>query len=175
MIHKPKHFDLQELVCPHVYYKFGEMAWQFLDQTQLILMDWIRDRYDKPVYVNNWYDQYLDSDFVRYVRDSVENKKPIFAFNSPKYPVTLFSQRGLRCNICGLNYSKTHAGIIYVSPHFLGKADDFNVEGKTAKEVRSDLDTHQLEIPYNIRLEKNVTWVHLDCEDTGQKVFLFNP
>ena len=176
MIQKPKHFDLQELICPHVYYKFGEMAWQFLDQKQLILMDWIRDQLG-AIFVNNWYYEYLDSTFVKYIRNSILENKPIFAFSEPSYPDTLFSQRGLRCNICGLNYVKTQAGIIYVSPHFLGKADDYDVQGMVAEEVRQWILAHQNDLPYPIRFEKGVTWVHMDCEEaiTGEKVQLVNP
>jgi hypothetical protein len=175
MIVKPKHFELYELVCPHVYYQDGELAWGFLDQKQLILMDWIRDQLGE-VSVNNWYQEYRNSAFVLYIIDCVNNKRPILVSNEPTPPATLLYQRGLRCNICGLSYAKTQAGIIYVSGHFLGKADDFDVKGMTAGQVRQWLLQHQEEIPYPIRLEKNTSWVHMDCEDnlTGEKVQLIN-
>ena len=75
MITKPKYFQLYELVCPHVYYRFGEQAWGFLDQNQMILMDWIRENLGET-YINNWY-EYLDSDFIKYIIDRIKNKEPI--------------------------------------------------------------------------------------------------
>jgi hypothetical protein len=175
MIQKPDWFDLEELVCPHVYYKFWEMAWQFLDQKQLILMDWVRNKLG-PTFVNNWHEpEYINSDFVKFIAEKVAHNLPIFVNEEPVPNAQLFSQRGLRCNICGLNYTKTKAGIIYVSPHFLGKGDDYDIQGKMPEEVRQWLIKHQSEIPYPIRLEIGVPWVHMDCEDSGQKVQLVNP
>ena len=174
MITKPKYFQLYELVCPHVYYRFGEQAWGFLDQNQMILMDWIRENLGET-YINNWY-EYLDSDFIKYIIDRIKNKEPILVSEEPKPPDTLLYQRGLRCNICGLSYAKTKEGIVYVSGHFLGKADDFDVKTMSAGEVRLWLLQHPDRIPYPIRLEKNIKWVHMDSEDnfTGEKVHLFN-
>ena len=175
MIQKPKHFDLEELVCPHVYYRFGEMAWQFFDPRILELWDWVRDNLG-PVYINNWaMPQWINSPYVKFIREKVKARKPIYPSEEPVAPTALFSQRGLRCNICNLAYAATRNGVIYVSPHFLGKAGDGDVQGKTAEQVRQWLRINALKIPYPIRLERDVTWVHMDCEDTGQKVFLFNP
>jgi hypothetical protein len=176
MVYYPQHFGLEELVCPHVYYKFGQMAWQFLDTKQLKLMDWVRDKLG-PVFVNNWHDKYLDSDFVKYIIQRVQAGLPIFYNEEPPAPDQLFSQRGLRCNICGLYYQKTQAGKIYVSPHFLGKADDYDVQGRVPEEVRQFLIQHQTELPFPIRLEKGVPWVHMDSEEpiTGEKVQLVDP
>ena len=46
----------------------------------------------------------------------------------------------------------------------------------SAGEVRLWLLQHPDRIPYPIRLEKNIKWVHMDSEDnfTGEKVHLFN-
>jgi hypothetical protein len=177
MIQKPKHFGLEELVCPHVYYKYGEMAWQFLDQKQLILLDWVRERLG-AMFINNWHeDQWINSDYVQFIIEKTKAGLPIIETEEPVPDPALFSQRGLRCNICGLNYAKTQAGIIYVSPHFLGKGDDYDVKTMEAEEVRKWLIQHQTDIPYPIRLEKGVQWVHMDCEEaiTGEKVQLVNP
>ena len=175
MIQKPKHYNLEELVCPHVFYKFGEQGWSFLDKNQMILMDWISETLG-PTFVNNYEHEYHDHPYIQFIRESIRDKKPIFEFNAPPRPDTLLSQRGLRCNICGLSYAKTQAGIIYLSGHFLGKADDFMVKSMTAENVRLWLLKNQEKIPFPIRLEKNVPWVHMDSEDnlTGEKVHLFN-
>jgi hypothetical protein len=53
MIYKPRHFDLKELVCPDIYAKFGQIAWQFFDDKMLMTLDLIRDQLG-PIYVNNW-------------------------------------------------------------------------------------------------------------------------
>ena len=176
MIYKPTYFNLEELVCPHVYYKFGPMAWQFLDEKQLRLMDWFRNKLG-PIFVNNWYEHYLNSDYVTFIREHVAAGQPIIETEEPVPPAALFSQRGLRCNICGLNYAATQAGRIYVSPHFLGKADDYDVQGKMPEEVRQWMISNAAIILYPIRLEKGVAWVHQDCEEaiTGEKVQLVDP
>lgn len=76
-------------------------------------------------------------------------------------------QRGLRCNLCRLVGSKTHKRVCYMSAHVLGAALDFNVEGMTTSEVHEWLYEHALELPYPIRLEKHVRWVHLDVATEG--------
>lgn len=67
------YFNIRELVCPHVYNRFKESAWQFLStellSTLLILRTVI---IDKSMIINNW-----------------SLKKS-------------YSQRGLRCNQCSL-------------------------------------------------------------------------
>ena len=66
-------------------------------------------------------------------------------------------------------------GIVYVSPHILGKAFDFDVQGMTAGEVRLWLAYNKDKLPYHIRLENYVNWVHMDVEDTGHPVYIFEP
>lgn len=73
-------------------------------------------------------------------------------------------QRGLRCNMCPLVQSKKYA---YLSPHVLGKGIDFTCTGKTAEEIRLLIRDNADKLPYKIRLEKNVSWVHIDCYDQG--------
>lgn len=68
-------------------------------------------------------------------------------------------QRGLRCNQCQLVKEKTG---VYLSPHVLGKAIDFTVSGMTAEEARKQIKKHAASFPCNIRLEKGVSWVHMD-------------
>lgn len=54
MIYKPIYFELQELVCPHVFIKYKEFAFNFFDTRLLIMLDTIRDRIGRPIYVNDW-------------------------------------------------------------------------------------------------------------------------
>jgi hypothetical protein len=143
-MYKPRHFSLKELVCPHVYNRFGETAWQFFDDKMLMTIDLLRDQLG-AIYVNNW-----DID-------------------------GLFTQRGFRCLQCALVQDAIKESRLYVSPHMTGQGVDFDVESMTAAKVRLWLVGNQVKLPYPIRLEKNVSWVHLDSRDAGKgKVFLFN-
>jgi hypothetical protein len=56
-----------------------------------------------------------------------------------------------------------------------GQGVDFDVEGMSAGEVRIWILSNQIKLGFPIRIEKNVTWVHLDSRDGGQKVTLINP
>ena len=145
MITVPTYFSIDELVCEHVYDKYGEKAWMFFDTELLVMLDTIRDRIGKPIFVNDW---------------MVHGK---------------YSQRGLRCNQCDIVKEKAKAGILYMSAHCLGKAADFDVEGLLAEEVRQWITSHANWWPYHIRLEADVNWVHLDIFDQSEnKVYIFN-
>jgi len=140
---KAKHFKLHELVCKHIYDKYGEQAWQFLDPRLIETIDWIREKLNKLIEINNY--EFGGDD----------------------------TQSGIRCNMCNLVKSKTDKGQVYMSAHNEGQAVDFSVKNMTAEAVRNWLVVQELLYP--IRLEAGVKWVHLDCRDTGQKVYIFNP
>lgn len=146
MIYKPVYFTIDELVCEHVYDRFGEIAWQFFDQRLLISIDLLRERLNKPIFVNDW---------------QVHGE---------------FSQRGLRCTKCQLVASAVMEGRVYCSPHITGQAVDFDVQGLLAEEVRQWIVKNEKILPYPIRLERDVSWVHLDTRDADKgKVYQFNP
>lgn len=147
MLYIPKHFEVQELVCPHIYKKWGHnpnFIWNFFDPRLLKTLDFLREKLNKPIYANNW---------------------------------TLggvFDERGLRCNLCDLVKSKTNLSKTYMSSHILGKACDFDVKGMTSLEVRSWIISHANELPFSLSLEDKVNWVHIDMrEQQNQKVYLF--
>lgn len=71
------YFDLPELVCEHVYDKYGSFAWNFLDPRLIVTINTLRDRIGKPIFVNDW---------------QIHGT---------------FSQRGLRCPDCEIVKSKT--------------------------------------------------------------------
>ena len=145
MAHRIKtYFDIQELVCKHVYDKFGESAWLFFDERLLDTLYVIRTKIDKPIYVNNW------------------------AIGGS------LSQRGIRCNCCSLVKEKTSLEKVYMSTHMQGTGVDFDVKGMTAQEVRNWIVRNQILLPYPIRLESGVNWVHLDLRSEGkQKITYF--
>lgn len=68
-------------------------------------------------------------------------------------------QRGLRCNRCALVKEKKAA---YLSSHILGKAGDFTVKGLTAQDARSRIRNMQHLLPYPLRMEGGVSWLHID-------------
>jgi hypothetical protein len=142
---KPIYFSIDELVCEDVYNTYGETAWQFFDIRLLVTLDTIRDRIGKPIFINDW---------------QVHG---------------IYSQRGLRCLRCDLVKDKIKANEMYESAHLLGKGADFTVQGLLAEETRQWIVQHANWWPYHIRLEKDVSWVHLDVFDSSEeKVYLFN-
>lgn len=69
------------------------------------------------------------------------------------------SERGLRCNLCSIVKSKTKP---YLSAHVLGKAGDFTVDGISAFEARGLIKESASLLPCKIRLEGEVSWLHID-------------
>ena len=146
MIQKPTYFSLDELVCEHVYNFYGDIAWQFFDPRLLITIDRLRERFNKPMYVNDW---------------QIHGQ---------------FSQRGFRCLQCQLELDAVKNNKMYCSPHSRGQAIDFDVQGLAAEEIRQYIIKNPNLLPYPVRLEAGVNWVHLDTVDNfiGEKVILFN-
>lgn len=68
-------------------------------------------------------------------------------------------QRGLRCNMCPLVAEKRS---VYLSSHILGKAGDFTVDGMIASEAREKIRKNAHLLPCPIRMEKDVSWLHID-------------
>lgn len=86
-----------------------------------------------------------------------------------KRPMTInngstFTQRGLRCNMCQIVKGKSSP---YLSAHVLGEGVDFSCSDISAEEVRKLIAADKDKLPYNIRLESDVTWVHVDCYDNN--------
>lgn len=81
-------------------------------------------------------------------------------------------QRGLRCNLCELVKGKDRP---YLSGHVLGKAGDFTIEGMTAAEARKQIKLMADKLPVPLRMEADVSWLHIDVMPTpnGNKVYEF--
>lgn len=69
------------------------------------------------------------------------------------------NQRGLRCNMCELVQEKNGA---YLSSHVLGRAGDFTIKGFSAQEARSRIRNMAHLLPYPLRMEGGVSWLHID-------------
>lgn len=142
-----KYFKIEELVGPRTTQRYGDRALRFFDLRLLETIITARELLKKPITVNNWH-------------------------NGGQ-----FSQRGLRTNIQQIVKDKSDGNKLYISAHILGKALDFDVQGMTAGQVREWFVANSHLMPYKIRLEDGVTWVHLDVtwEDKNPPVYLFNP
>ena len=87
-----------------------------------------------------------------------------------------FDERGFRNNISDIVKSKTVSGSLYISPHMLGAAIDFDAKGMTAEEARNKIIQSQDLLPCPIRLESGTNWVHIDVYDSlgsSKKVTMF--
>lgn len=141
-----KYFGIKELVCKHVYGRFGEDAWQFFDPRLLTVLLDIRELINKPIIVNNW-------------------------AKGGNY-----SQRGLRCNICALVKEKTSLEKVYMTAHAQGMGVDFHVPGMTSEEIRKKIEENKVALSYPIRMERGTEgWVHIDVRtDSLQAITYFN-
>lgn len=138
MRHKLNHFATYEIVCPHVYLRYGDWAMTFADERLIKWLNWFRYAIDQPVMINN--------------------------YNGGGF----FSQRGYRCNLCSIVKDKTKAGTLYASAHTRFQAIDFNVRGMNDTAVRRWIENHKEQMPVNIRIEADtVGWVHVDVCNTG--------
>lgn len=138
-----KYFDIRELVCPHVYDRFGDYAWNFFDPRLFDVVLVIREGVNRRIFANNW------------------------------HKGGSFDERGFRCNICSLVKEKTALEKLYIPAHFQGMGLDFDIEGMTAKESREWIKDNQTLLPHPIRLESDVNWVHLDVRTDGMQTITF--
>ena len=137
-------FMTQELVCPHVFKKWGDRAMMFADPRLLEWLEWFRKEIGKPVVVNTY-------------------------TYGGKY-----SQRGYRCNLCSLVKDKTTANVMYLSAHTRFQAVDFNVPGMSAEEVRQWIYTRRHEMPHKIRIEMDtVEWIHVDVANNTDNPIVY--
>lgn len=121
-----KFFKVEELVCNHIYARWYEASWQFLDTNYLhALLIIRRDILKSPMICN---------------------------FSTAR-------QRGMRCNRCEIVRNKSQ---LYLSSHLLGQAGDFTVKNMPAETARLLIKNNERLLPCNIRLENNVSWLHID-------------
>lgn len=110
---------------------------------------------------------FLDTDLLHTIlvirRDII--KQPMWCNSKTAH------QRGLRCNLCQI--VKT-SKIPYLTAHVQGKAVDLTVTGMKAEAAREKIKANAHLLPVPIRLEKGVSWLHIDTRNyTNQKVYEF--
>lgn len=135
-----RYFSLRELIDEPTYKKYGDFAWNFLRTELLETLFVLRDRIIKqPMTINNW-------------------------MTGGK-----FSERGLRHNMSAEVWKYTKQNKQFMSAHVMGAGVDFDAKGMTAAEVRALIQAKANQLPYPIRLEDGVSWVHIDVYNDGSK------
>lgn len=128
-----KYFDVRELVSKDVFNKFGQNAWRVFDEKLLKTLLALRTEIlNVPLICNNW-----------------------------KAGGT-FTQRGFRENLAPLVSDKTKAGRLYLSAHTIGKAVDLSSPKMDAQTMRETIAKNKSKLPYPVRIERGVTWLHID-------------
>ena len=91
-----------------------------------------------------------------------------------KVPLTINTneahQRGLRCNLCQLVKEKETQ---YLSGHVLGCAFDILSKDLTAAQMRTLIVQQKELLPYPIRIEAGVSWLHFDLLTTSNEKVTF--
>ena len=72
--------------------------------------------------------------------------------------------------MCNLVSTKNR---VYLSAHVLGKAGDFTVVGMTADEARKRVVERAELLPYPVRMEKGVRWLHIDVLPVSENKITF--
>jgi hypothetical protein len=139
MMYRCQHFELQELVDPETFHRFGERAWMFLRPEAMMALDGVREFFGREVVVNNW------------------------AAGGP------YRFRGFRPITCkqGSDYSQ----------HRLGNAFDCDIVGVAESEIRRVIllnQEHPAFLPIT-RIEKDVSWLHIDCANVSDRIVLVSP
>ena len=133
-------FSLRELVDEPTYKKYGDFAWNFFRTELLETLLYLREYVLKvPMTINTW------------------------------MTGGRFSERGLRHNMSAEVWKYTKANKQFMSAHVLGAGVDFDAKGMTAAEVRALIQAKANQLPYPIRLEDGVSWVHIDVYNDGSK------
>ena len=127
-----KYFKVYELVDKLTYTKYRDSSIRFLDNRLLETLDIIRDILGVPMVINDWY----------------------WGGNN--------QQRGLRTNLCQIVVAKSKSNTLYLSNHCFGRAIDAVSAKMTADEMRKKIVLNAHKLPYPIRLEAGVSWLHFD-------------
>ena len=96
------------------------------------------------------------------LRTEILNKPLIINHDSAR-------QRGMRCNLCSMVKNKN---VAYESAHCNGMGFDITVVGMTAEDARTEIKKYAGKLPYPVRLEEDVTWLHIDCYDPCNDKFI---
>ena len=130
-----KYFTLNQLVCPHVLKKYKESQIWSFFDVRIL-------------------------ETLAVIRTKILNKPMVLNTTDGK-----FTQRGLRCNCCQLVKDQTNKNNPYLSAHVRGSGFDFVVPGMEAESVRQLIEKNKDILPYPVRIEKGVSWIHIDVDN----------
>ncbi|MGL5209051.1 hypothetical protein [Cetobacterium sp.] len=147
-MYKCKYFKIQELVCPHVYKKYGDKAWEFFNKEFLKDLDTIREVLEVPIVINNWH-----------INGS-------------------YKESGNRCQLCSKVAKKIANKELNMSMHNLYQAFDLKPKGleiKKAVEMIMD-NVHRFKVIKRIENpDYTLTWLHIDTKGHHKGIRIFNP
>lgn len=172
---KESNFDIRELVPKEIYQVYGSQSIRFLQYSAVKWLQFSRDFFDAPHYLNNWhrggnynnrgYRPHL-AGFYNMIGDVygderlIELKNKIYELGIAEKAFSLGS---------------------WTSVHKLGGAFDYTVKGLTADEIRKEILKHETEF-MNAGLttiesgEYAPTWNHGDNRPTGlNKILIVSP
>ncbi|MGL5593077.1 MAG: hypothetical protein ACRDDH_03985 [Cetobacterium sp.] len=147
-MHKCKYFKIQELVCPHVYKKYGDKAWEFFSEELLKDLDTVREVLGVTIIINNWH---------------IEGQ---------------YKESGNRCPFCSIVAKKIANKELNMSMHNLYQAFDLKSKGldiKKAVEMIMD-NVHRFKVIKRIENPDHTpTWLHIDTKGHHKGIRIFNP
>ena len=145
-----KFFYLDELVDPQTYFFEFDNGLSKLDSQLFPLLDYLREQYNKPLIVNNWWSAYEKN------KDKSEVLNRILADNSVR------KYSGFRSRFCTIGAVN--------SAHRKGKGIDIKGNPKELYElIKNNATTY-----YNMGLRRledttiTTTWLHLDTFDKNK-------
>jgi hypothetical protein len=139
-VYKPKWFELYELMPPELY------------TYDMLVSEEARER----AFANFFDRKLLETiDVVREIIGLPLVCNTWFQDGNRKYS-------GLRAVQCEVGAAQ--------SQHKLGKAVDLVCYKMTAEEMRQKIDANQDKLPYPIRIEADVNWLHIDVKERNTRV-----
>ncbi|MGL5023737.1 MAG: hypothetical protein ACRC5S_10565 [Cetobacterium sp.] len=147
-MYRCKYFKIQELVCPHVYKKYGDKAWEFFNEDFLKDLDTVREVLGVPIIINNWHikGQYKES--------------------------------GNRCPFCSIVAKKIANKELNMSMHNLCQAFDLKPKGLEIKKAIDMImdNVHRFKVIKRIENPDHTpTWLHIDTKGHHKGIKIFNP
>lgn len=143
-----KKFKIQELVCPHVYKKYGEKSWEFFNKDLLEDLDLIRELLGVPIIINNY---------------SVGGQ---------------YKESGNRCPFCSINSKKIANKELSMSMHNSFRAFDLKPQGLSIKKAIDIILDNSSKFKAVKRIENpnnTPTWIHIDTRGHEKGIRIFNP
>lgn len=157
---KAEHFKLQEYVPKHIYEKYGERAWEFIDSRLILTNDALRKKFGKMI-ANTWHKQNLIEAYG-YRQWSGLRTAEAYRNDNPRlsdFENTIIMYRAHDAS---------------VSQHKYGRASDSLFIDTPVSEVRRYILANPNEFPFLNALEDDVSWGHNDVRNCI-RIKVFSP